>query len=110
MEIDCPCTLYNYFDIDIVKHLLLNCNDMIEARNKMFYSIVDVLQIQESVCFLMQEDDDILITLLGGITEFVETMEAEIWKTLTYCLADHIYDMHIKFTEILKCHRFNLGH
>lgn len=104
------CTLCSQLESDIVKHLLLNCMNMLEARNNMFYSIVDVLPVQESVSFFMQDEDDILISLLGGITEYIETIDAEIWKNLMYCLADHIFNMYLKFKDILFSNRFNFGH
>lgn len=104
------CSLCNRYDVDIVKHLILSCEKLLEMRNRMFYSIVDLLPVQESVRLFLQDDDDVLVTLLGGITEYTETLESEMWEKLMYCSADQIFIMYINFKEVLFEHRYNFGH
>lgn len=104
------CTMCEQYECDLLKHLMLNCTNMLEIRNKMFYAIVDVLPVQESVQFFMQDEDDVMISILGGITPYIETIESDTWKDLMYCLADHIYDMYLSFKDVLFSHIFNFGH
>lgn len=79
-------------------------------RNALFYSIVDILPVHQSVTFFLQEDDDILESLLGGITDFIKTLESDTWKNLKYRLADHLDKMYLKIKHVLSSHRLNFGH
>ncbi len=77
---DGNCTLCNHYTHDILEHLVLYCEHLIDDRNHMFYSVVNLLPVNDSVPFFQQDDDEILITLLGGVTEFIQTIESELWK------------------------------
>ena len=76
----------------------------------MFYGIVHVLPVQESVRFFQQNDSDIIVALLGGITDFIQSVNSDNWRNMMCCLADHICHLYGKFKGELSKHRFNSGH
>ncbi|CAC5382423.1 unnamed protein product [Mytilus coruscus] len=81
------CTLCNHFTDDIVKHLILNCKHIVNIRNEMFYAIVDLLSVQDSVKLFQQDEDDMLVTLLGGVNDYKKKLNSDVWKQLMMCLA-----------------------
>ncbi|CAC5363649.1 unnamed protein product [Mytilus coruscus] len=54
------CTICNHYTDDIVKHLNLNCEHVVDIRNEMFYAIVNLLSVQDSVKLFQQDEDDML--------------------------------------------------
>jgi len=65
------------FTHDLPKHLVLQCQELLHIRNNMFYKIVDILPVEKSVHFFYQNDDDILESLLGGISHTMRSMESD---------------------------------
>ena len=61
------CTLCESDTSDIVKHLICNCYKLLEIQNNLYYRIVDILPVQESVLFFEQDDDDILVPYLAEL-------------------------------------------
>ncbi|VDI79116.1 Hypothetical predicted protein [Mytilus galloprovincialis] len=107
---DGQCSLCGCYSTDVVQHLMLYCENLLDARNSMFYGIVDVLPVQESVRFFQQTDSDIIVTLLGGITDFMQSVNSDNWGNMMCYLADHIFHLYGKFKVELSEHRFNFGH
>lgn len=50
----------------------------------MFYAIVDLLPVHDSINLFNQEDGDILITFLAAITEFAIELNTDIWYQLMH--------------------------
>jgi hypothetical protein len=48
-------------------HLFSSCTDLLEIRTEMFYKIVDMLIVEDSVCLFDQDDDEVAESLLGGM-------------------------------------------
>jgi len=71
------CILCNTFTQDLPKHLALQCQKLLHIRNNMFYKIVDILPVEKRVEFFDQNDDDILESLLGGISHTMRSMESD---------------------------------
>jgi hypothetical protein len=46
------CSLCNSYTTDLLKHYILSCTDLLEIRTEMFYKIVDMLIVEDSVCLL----------------------------------------------------------
>ena len=70
-------------------------------RNSMFYGIVDLLPVHDSVNLFRQEDDDILITFFGGITEFANELDSDVWYQLMLCGAGHIHKVYNNYSYVL---------
>ncbi|CAC5401932.1 unnamed protein product [Mytilus coruscus] len=104
---DGQCSICGCHSTDVVQHLILYCEKLSDARNSMFYGIVDVLPVQESVRFFQQDDSDIIVALLGGITDFMQSVNSDNWSNKMCCLADHIFHLYGKFKGELSEHRFN---
>ncbi|CAC5402883.1 unnamed protein product [Mytilus coruscus] len=107
---DGQCSLCGCYSTDVVQHLILYCEKLLDERNNMFYRIVDVLPVQESVRFFQQDDSDIIVALLGGITDFMQSVNSDNWRNMMCCLADHKFHLYGKFKGELSEHRFNFGH
>lgn len=101
------CSLCNLQTNDILKHLILNCEKLLDARNEMFYAIVDVLPVEQSVTFFEQDDNDMMISILGGITDCISCMDSDVWKCMMHCLGDHLFKMYTQFRSALLDHRYN---
>ncbi|VDI57862.1 Hypothetical predicted protein [Mytilus galloprovincialis] len=56
------CNLYN---TDILMHYILCCKSLLQIRTEMFYKIVDILDVEDSVRFFNQDDDEIVESLLA---------------------------------------------
>lgn len=103
------CSLCNKSIDDLVKHLILHCEYLINDRNSMFYSIVDLVPVQDSVNLFNQEDDDILLTLLGGMTDFANNLDSDLWCSLILRVAGQIHNMYTNFRKVIFEVRFQVN-
>jgi hypothetical protein len=69
---------------DIVKHQVLYCSSLIIQRNMLFETLCDSLCLSQYMKFEDCEDDEVLlVTILGGITNIVDNMCLDTWaKTM----------------------------
>ncbi len=75
----------------------------------MFYKVVDMLSVQDSVSFFGQDDNELLISMLGGMTEPIQTLPSDVWARLMCHIADHMAMLHDDFKYDLYCHIYNLS-
>jgi len=104
------CTLCDNYTVDIVKHLFTHCSELLNLRNKLYYAIVDILSVSDSVKFFDQDEDDVLIAILGGSNDFIDSINSDIWQNLMYCLANHIFQIYGRFRDVLLKYKYNFGH
>ncbi|CAC5373760.1 unnamed protein product [Mytilus coruscus] len=102
------CTLCNHYTDDIVKHL--NCEHVVDIRNEMFYAIVNLISVQDSVKLFQQDEDDMRVTLLGGVNDYVKQLNSDVWKQLMLCLTGHMLKLYNHSKSVLFYHNFNFGH
>ena len=99
------CSLCDTVAADIIKHLIMNCKHLLERRNIMFYEIVDLLPVQDSVNFFNYDDDCILEFLLCGNT--IDFMDNDTWIQIIQKTSYHIMLMYNVFKDVLKNNVFN---
>jgi hypothetical protein len=56
----------------------------------MFYKIVDIEPVEDSVYISYQKYDDILESLLGGISNTIRSMESALWESLMCHISDYM--------------------
>ena len=85
------CSLCNSYTTDLLKHYILSCTDLLEIRTEMFYKIVDMLIVEDSVCLFDQDDDEVAESLLGGMNHDIQTLDSYVWNCLMCHTADYRY-------------------
>jgi hypothetical protein len=70
---------------------MLSCTDLLEIRTEMFYKIVDMLIVEDSVCLFDQYDDEVVESLLGSMNHAIQTLDSYVWNCLMCQTADYRY-------------------
>ena len=55
----------------------------------MFYKIVDMLTVEDSVCFFDQDDDEVVESLLGSMNQAIQTLDADVSNCLMCHTAEY---------------------
>jgi len=73
MLCECECD-------DIVKHQLLSCSQLVEERNSLSEQLFDCMEIHDYLKYEdCDDDEEKIVTLLGGVTHIVEDMTYHEW-------------------------------
>ena len=67
------CSLGKSYTTDLLKHYILSCTDLLEPRTERFYKIVYMATIENLVCFLDQDDDEVVESLLESMNQAIQT-------------------------------------
>ena len=103
------CSLCKLYTTDVLKHYILSCAYLLQIRTEMFYKIVDILSVEESVCYFNQDDDETVEALLGGLTSAIETFDADVWSCLMCHTADYMFKLYQVFKYDLYSHIFDMN-
>ena len=98
------CSLCNSYTTDLLKHYILSCTDLLELRTEMFYKIVDMLTVEDSVCFFDQDDDEFVESLLGSMNHAIQTLDSDVWNCLMCHTADYMFKLYQAFKYDLYSH------
>ena len=85
---------------DIIKHYILSCESYVQERNVLLERIVDILPVQKSVEILEQDEDDLLVTLLGGMTNSLEQIDDSMLAYVIVEIARCIYTWNIPIPKL----------
>ena len=50
-----------------------------------------------------------VLTLFGGVTDFVNELNSDTWKQMMFCIACHLLKMYNDFRVVLLHNKFNFG-
>ena len=103
------CSLCNSYTTDLLKHYILSCTDLLEIRTEMFYKIVDMLTVEDSVCFFDQDDDEFVESLLGSMNHAIQTLDSDVWNCLMCHTADYMFKLYQVFKYDLYSHIYDLN-
>jgi hypothetical protein len=70
----------------------------------MFYKIVDMLTVEDSVCFFDQDDDEVVESLLGSMNNAMQTLDADVWNCLMCHTADYMFKLYKVFKSDFYSH------
>jgi len=73
----------------------------------LFYKIVHVLSVQNSVDIFCLEDNEIIEILLGVVNNTIKELDTDNWSRMIYYIAKNMYPMYYKFKHVLFENRFN---
>jgi hypothetical protein len=90
------------------KHLILQCQTLLHIRNCMYYKIVDIFPLEESVQFLYHNDGNILESLLRGINNTIRSMESDLWESLMCHISEYMSTFYYNFKHVLQFNTFNV--
>ena len=74
----------------------------------MFHGIVDIFPISNSISYFEQDDDEIMISFLGGMTDSIKALSANLWTELICHTAAYMYKIHGEFEYPRYCLIFDL--
>ena len=89
-------------------HCILCCTTLLQIRTEMSYKIVDILDVEDSVRFFDQYNDEIVESLLGSMNHTMQTINADVWSLLCH-IADYMYKLYQVFNYDLYSHIFDLN-
>ena len=87
---------------------ILCCKSLLPIQTEMLYKIVDILDVEESVRFFNQDDDEIVESLLGSMNHTMETINADVCSLLLCHIADYMYKLYQVFNNDLYSTIFDL--
>ena len=74
----------------------------------MYYKIVDIFPLEESVQFLYHNDGNILESLLRGINNTIRSMESDLWESLMCHISEYMSTFYYNFKHVLQFNTFNV--
>jgi hypothetical protein len=102
----CPLCCVN--SSDILLHLIVSCHALLTERNKLHYTIVDVLIIQTSVDIFNLEESDILLVMLGSVDQDItQELSPDLWSIMMFYIAKFMYSLNKKIQPVLIENKFN---
>ena len=75
---------------DIILHIVMSCQCFVQERNVLFDIIVNILPVELSISFFEQNDEDLLTTMLGGLTNWTSGINDEIWVELLLNICEYL--------------------
>ena len=90
-------------------HLILHCEKLVNTRNELFCVLVDLLLVNDLVILFEQNEDDLLITLFGGDTDFVDELNSDTWKQMMFGIACQLFKMYNDFQVVSLLNTFHFG-
>jgi hypothetical protein len=74
----------------------------------MYYKIVDIFPLEESVQFVYHNDGNILESLLRGINNTIRSMESDLWESLMCHISEYMSTFYYNFKHVLQFNTFNV--
>ena len=75
---------------DIILHIVMSCQCFVQERNLLYDIIVNILPVELSISFFEQNDEDVLTTFLGGLTQWTSNINDEIWVELMLNICEYL--------------------
>jgi hypothetical protein len=105
----CPLCCVN--SSDILLHLIMSCHALLTERNKLHYTIVDVLPVQTSVDIFNLEESDILLVMLGSVDQdIIQELSPDLWSIMMFYIAKCMYPLYKKIQPVLIENKFNFDY
>ena len=74
----------------IILHIVMSCQCFVQERNVLFDIIVNILPVELTISFFEQNDEDLLTTMLGGLTNWTSGINDEIWVELLLNICEYL--------------------
>ena len=95
LQCDCECD-------DIVLHQILKCEVLQSKRDRLYETLFDNLSIEKYMDFENCNDDELLlVTILGGITVLVKDMDLSTWTLFLTIITRGISSWNLQFIMYL---------
>jgi hypothetical protein len=80
----------------------MSCHALLTERNKLHYTIVDVLPVQTSVDIFNLEESDILLVMLGSIDQdIIQEFLPDLWSIMMFYIAKFMHPLYKKIQPVL---------
>ena len=89
----------------------MSCHALLTDRNKLRYTIVDVLSVQTSVDIFNLEESDILLVMLGSVDQdIIQELSPDILSIMMFYIAKFMYPLYKKIQPVLIENKFNFDY